>query len=86
MMVKDEVFDLELEKIKTKEQFIMELKYIFSGKTQRDKYGGRIRQLSKDKTKRKELKQELLNDTMIDMLLKKWDYPRTEFERLIKVL
>jgi len=86
IMVQDDIFDLELEKIKSKEQFISELKYIFSGKTQRDKYGGRIRHISKNKKKRDELKQEILDDPMVGMLIKKWDYSIEELKALLKTL
>ncbi len=84
--VGDFVTDLELERIKTKAQFITFLKYFFgySSTTPIDKYGSTIK--FKSNSDRERIKKEIYNDPVVILTIKNLGMSRQEFKNLLMPL
>lgn len=81
----DQITDLELEKIKDKEQFITFLKYLFSDKrTPKDKYDLNIE--FKSSQDRERFKKALLNNKQVLKHIKKFGISGKKLSNILKEL
>jgi len=86
IQVGDQIVDLELEKIRTKKQFITYMKFFFSlnRNTPLDKYRSQIK--FKSKSEREKIKKAIINNGQVDMFLRTIKMTRDEFMQLMKEL